>query len=202
MGRRLGIAWAARLSCGAAAAACALVLSGCGPNVDLKTVLQVSDVATGWRDAGIVQGKNKIVPSITFRLRRSTDRSLEPLALNLAFKRLAPSAPGRPPSAASEEQWDDVYIATVTFNGNETAPLSVVSDTGYTADPPQSRADMLKNSQFQDMRVHIFAKHSSSQWVEIGCLDLGLKPARYLVASVRAGRIILTLTGGGPPPHP
>ncbi|PYR55544.1 MAG: hypothetical protein DMF85_19310 [Acidobacteria bacterium] len=172
MGRRLGIAWAARLSCGAAAAACALVLSGCGPNVDLKTVLQVSDVATGWRDAGIVQGKNKIVPSITFRLRRSTDRSLEPLALNLAFKRLAPSAPGRPPSAASEEQWDDVYIATVTFNGNETAPLSVVSDTGYTADPPQSRADMLKHSQFRDMRVHLFARHGAAQWVELGQYDI------------------------------
>ena len=161
MGRRLGIAWAARLSCGAAAAACALVLSGCGPNVDLKTVLQVSDVATGWRDAGIVQGKNKIVPSITFRLRRSTDRSLEPLALNLAFKRLAPSAPGRPPSAASEEQWDDVYIATVTFNGNETAPLS-----------PQSRADMLKHSQFRDMRVHLFARHGAAQWVELGQYDI------------------------------
>jgi hypothetical protein len=31
---------------------------------------------------------------------------------------------------------------------------------------------MLKNSQFQDMRVHIFAKHSSTQWVEIATYDV------------------------------
>jgi hypothetical protein len=43
---------------------------------------------------------------------------------------------------------------------------------GYTGDPPQTRADMLKNTHFQDIRVHVFAKHSSSQWVEIGVFDL------------------------------
>jgi len=31
---------------------------------------------------------------------------------------------------------------------------------------------MLKNSQFRDIRVHLFAKHSSSQWVEIATYDL------------------------------
>jgi hypothetical protein len=48
----------------------------------------------------------------------------------------------------------------------------VRANAGYTGDPPQSRADMLKHSQFQDMRVHIYAKHSSSQWVEIAQFDL------------------------------
>ena len=43
---------------------------------------------------------------------------------------------------------------------------------GYTGDPPQSRADMLKNRYFQDVRVHVFAKHSASQWVEIATLDI------------------------------
>jgi hypothetical protein len=31
---------------------------------------------------------------------------------------------------------------------------------------------MLKNSQFRDVRVHIFAKHSASQWIEIGAYDI------------------------------
>jgi hypothetical protein len=31
---------------------------------------------------------------------------------------------------------------------------------------------MPKNSQFRDIRVHLFAKHSSSQWVEIGQFDI------------------------------
>jgi hypothetical protein len=60
----------------------------------------------------------------------------------------------------------------VPFQGNETAPLTYKINAGFTGDPPQSRADILKNSHFQDVRVHIFAKHSSSQWIEIGQYDI------------------------------
>jgi hypothetical protein len=173
MRRRLGTVRAAGLlfAC-AGTAALALAPTGCGPTVDLKTALQVADVSAGWHDAGIVQGKNKIVPSITFRLRKTTDVSLTPLALNIAFKRRPPAAPGQSPSTAGEEDWDDVYIASVTFNGNETAPMTVVSSTGYTGDPPQSRADLLRHSQFRDMRVHVFARHGSAQWAELGQYDI------------------------------
>ena len=161
----------AALAC-AAATICTLAPAGCGSNIDLKSVLQIADVVAGWHDAGIVEGKNKIVPSITFRLRTTADRSLDPLALNLAFKRLTPAAPGQPPSAGTEEAWDEVYLASVTFKGNETDPLTVVSSNGYTGDPPQSRADMLRHSQFRDMRVHIFARHGSAQWAELGQYDI------------------------------
>ena len=41
--------------------------AGCGKPVDLKQVLQVSDVSGGYHDAGLVEGRNKVVPSITFR---------------------------------------------------------------------------------------------------------------------------------------
>jgi hypothetical protein len=155
----------------AAASVCALALtllsSGCGKPVDLKQTLQVTDLTGGWFDAGVVDGRNKLVPSITFKLRKSTDDSLRPLSLNVVFKRQP--APGGPPG---EEDWEEVYLQTVSFNGNETAPLTVRPNHGYTGDPPQSRADMLKNSQFRDIRVHLFAKHSSSQWVEIGQFDI------------------------------
>jgi hypothetical protein len=60
----------------------------------------------------------------------------------------------------------------VPFNGSQSDLLTVRASAGYTGDPPQSRADILKHSQFQDVRVHIFAKHSSSQWVEIAQVDL------------------------------
>jgi len=65
-----------------------------------------------------------------------------------------------------------VFKQSVPFNGNQTDLLTVRASAGYTADPPQSRADILKHSQFQDVRVHIFAKHSSSQWVEVAQFDL------------------------------
>ena len=55
----------------------------------------------------------------------------------------------------------------VDFQGQETQPVTVRTKWGYTADPPQTRAEMLKHSQFRDMDVQIFAKQSSSQWVEL-----------------------------------
>jgi hypothetical protein len=157
----------------ASAVLLALAVSGCSRPVDLKRVVQVTGLAGGYHDAGIVDGRNKIVPSVTFRLAKSTNDTIRPLSLNIAFKKLppkgaAPSGPG----AASEEDWDEVFLQSVSFEGNQTAPLTVRATAGYTGDPPQSRADILNNSHFQDVRVHIFAKHSSSQWVEIAQYDI------------------------------
>ena len=143
-------------------------LPGCGTPVDLKQVLQVEGLTGGYRDAGIVDGRNKIVPSITFTLRKSTDRSITPLSLNLSFRKLPPPGVTPAPGSPTEEEWDDAFTQSVAFDGNVTAPLTYKINAGYTGDPPQSRADILKNSHFQDVRVHIFAKHSSSQWTEIG----------------------------------
>lgn len=151
------------------AARCVLVIAalvaGCGKPVDLKQTLSISDVSAGYFDAGIVDGRNKLVPSVTFKLNKSVDDDLRPLSLNVAFKRLSGASGG-------EEDFDESFIQGVTFNGNQTAPITVRPKAGYTGDPPQSRADMLKNSQFRDMRVHVFAKHGSAQWQEIGSVDL------------------------------
>jgi len=138
---------------------------GCSKPVDLKQMLTVTETGAGYFDAGIVDGRNKLVPSVTFKLNKSTNDDLRPLSLNVAFKRL--SGPG-----GAEDDFDEVYIQSVTFTGNQTAPITVRPKAGYTGDPPQSRADMLKNSQFRDMRVHVFAKHSSGQWTEVGAVDL------------------------------
>jgi hypothetical protein len=142
--------------------------AGCGKPVDLKQTLQLTDVRGGYRDAGIVEGRNKIVPTISFRLKKSIDSSLSPLSLNLAFKKLPPQGMTPAPGSPAEDEWDDTFSANVQFNGNDTGLLTYKLNAGYTGDPPQSRADILKNSHFQDVRVHIFAKHSSSQWTEIG----------------------------------
>ena len=143
----------------------ALLGAACSKPVDLKKTLSIADVNAGYFDAGIVDGRNKLVPSVTFTLKKSIDDDLRPLSLNVAFKRLA--APG-----AAEEDFDESFIQGITFNGNQTAPITVRPKAGYTGDPPQSRADMLKNSQFRDIRVHVFAKHGSAQWMEIGRVDL------------------------------
>jgi hypothetical protein len=149
-----------------------LLAAGCSKPVDLKQVLQVTDLSGGYHDAGIVEGRNKIVPTITFRIKKSTDDGLRPLSVNIVFKQLPKPgtavAPGQPP----ENDFDEVFKQSVPFTGDQTDLLTVQASAGYTGDPPQSRADMLKHSLFQDMRVHVFAKHSSSQWVEIAQFDL------------------------------
>jgi hypothetical protein len=136
-------------------------LPACSKPVDLKQSVQAVDVSSGWFDAGIQEGKNKLVPSVTFRLKKNADADLSSLSLNLVFT-----------AEGDTEHFDDVFVQRVPFNGNETEPITVRSKFGYTGDPPQSRADMLKNSEFRDMNVQIFAKQSSSQWVELHRLKI------------------------------
>ena len=150
----------------------AVLTTGCSSTADLKQVLQVADLAGGYHDAGIVDGRNKLVPSITFRVRKSSDEGLRAVSLNVVFKKLPPPGVTVPPGSSPEEDWDETFVQHVPFDGTQTAPLTVRTTAGYTGEPPQSRADILKHSQFQDVRVHIFAKHSASQWVEIGTIDL------------------------------
>lgn len=135
----------------------------CGPDVDVKQVVQIAEISGGWFDAGIKDGKNKLVPSVSFRVKKSVNDAFRPLSLNLAFKKVTPQG---------EEDFDDVYVQSVTFDGNQTAPMTVRTETGYTGDAPQSRAQMLQHDQFQDLRVVFFAKHSSSNWVELARFDI------------------------------
>ena len=149
-----------------------LLAAGCSKPVDLKQALQVTDVITGYHDAGVVGGKNKIVPSITFRLKKNTSDSLRPLSLNVAFKQLPAAGTAVPPGSPAENDWDERFVQSVPFEDNETKTLTFRSDPGYTADPPQTRADILQHRLFQDVRIHIFAKHSASQWVELASFDV------------------------------
>jgi len=130
--------------------------AACGKPVDLKQSLQVTDVSSGWFDAGIQAGKNKLVPSVTFKLKKNADVDLSSVSLNIAFM-----------FAGSSDHADDVYVQSVPFEGTETKPVVVRTHWGYTGDPPQTRAEMLKHTQFRDMEASIFAKQSSSQWVEL-----------------------------------
>jgi hypothetical protein len=134
----------------------AALMSACGPPVDLKQSLQVTDVSSGYFDAGVQAGKNKLVPSVTFKLKKGADVKLSSVSLNVGFL-----------FAGTTDHADDVYVQSVPFEATETKPITVRTQWGYTGDPPQSRAEMLKNSQFRDMEVQIFAKQSSSQWIEL-----------------------------------
>jgi hypothetical protein len=146
---------------------CLLVLlaavPGCGPKVDLKDALTVTELSGGWYDAGIVDGKNKLVPSITFRLEKEVEESVGPVALSVLFKRLV---------GGTEEEFEDVYLQRVAFDeGDRTRVLTVRPETGYTGEAPQTRAEMLQNSLFVDVRALVFVRQGST-WIELARYDL------------------------------
>ena len=133
-----------------------LALSACSPRVDLKEAMQVTDVSTGWFDAGIVDGKNKLVPSISFRLVNTAEADLDAVGLNVVFR-----------LADNDEIHEEIFKQRVPFDNKQTELIIVRSQNGFTGDPPQTRLEMLQHSQFRDMDVVIMARQTSAQWVEL-----------------------------------
>ena len=105
-----------------------LSLSACGPRVELKEALQVTDVSTGWFDAGVVDGKNKLVPSITFRLKNTSGGELPYVSMNVVFRNLV-----------TNETHEEVFKQRVPFENKQTELIIVRSQNGFTGDPPQTR---------------------------------------------------------------
>jgi hypothetical protein len=133
--------------------------TGCGPTVDLTKGLQVLDVTSGWHDEGIVNGRNKLVPSVTFKLKNVSDQTLSSLQMNALFRRINEA-----------EEWGSGFLPEPAPQGlapdAESAPLTIRSNRGYTGE--EARADMLKNKYFVDAKVELFAKYGSAQWARIG----------------------------------
>ena len=141
----------------------ALAGSGsCSQPVDFKQALEVTDVSGGWYDFGIVDGKNKLVPSMSFRIRKRPEVPVRSLSLNVHFKKIVS------PDRKEEAELDEVFLQNVEFSeGHQTPLLTVRPEHGYTGDSPQTRAQMLEHSQFQDVRTRVFAKQSSTTWVPL-----------------------------------
>ena len=136
----------------------ALTVIGCGKPVDLRTDLQVLDVSSGWRDGGVVNGQNRLVPSISFRLKNLSSQQLNILQVNAVFRRVN-----------DEEEWGSGFMTVAGSEG--LAPgassqlLTISSQHGYTGIEPEQV--MLQNSQFVDAKVHLSAKYGSIQLVRV-----------------------------------
>ncbi len=140
-----------------------LVASSCSEPIDFTQAVEMTDVSSGWYDAGVVNGRNKIVPSVTLRFRNKTSAELDRISVNALFR----AADGK-----ESELDNDVFVQRVEFEGDRTPLVTLRPQNGYTAEPPQSRADMLKHSEFRDMRVQILVKQGSTQWTNIGWVDV------------------------------
>jgi hypothetical protein len=137
----------------------ASIAAGCAKPIDLTQALQVQDVSSGWQDAGLQDGKNKLVPSVTFKMKNASAEPLNVLQVNAVFKRVN-----------DDNEWSSQFVPV---NGSEglapgatSQPVVVNAPLGYTGTDP--RQQMLANSQFVDAKVQLFAKYGSANWTRIG----------------------------------
>lgn len=137
----------------------ALATAACSPTIDLKASLQVQEVSTGWADLGVVNGQNKIVPSITFKFKNVGSQPITTLQANVIFRRVG-----------EDEEWGAGFLRVAGSEGlaagASSQTLTVSSQLGYTGTEP--RTQMLANKQFVDARAQVFAKYASTQWTLIG----------------------------------
>jgi len=136
------------------------ICAGCTPPVDLTSGLQIKSVNTGWFDAGIVNGQNKLVPSVTFTIKNVSNQKLVALQINAVFRRVT-----------EKDEWGAGFLMVSGSEGlapgMEAGPLTIRSQLGYTGSE-QTREDMLRNSHFVDAEVELFAKYASEQWKRVG----------------------------------
>ena len=133
--------------------------SGCTRSVDVQQALAIIDVHTGWFDAGIINGQNKLVPSISLKLQNKDSDTVGGVQINAIFRRV-----GEP------DGWGEHYVQAIDRNGIAPGALSpqivLRSNLGYTG--AQSRLEMLNNAQFVDARGDIFGKQGRGGWVKLG----------------------------------
>jgi len=138
--------------------ACAVVLSACD-NREVENVVKVTDVETGWYDAGVVDGQNKLVPSVSFRLQNVTTDPIESVQVNAVFHQVT-----------EDLAWGDRLIRGVGSDGLAGGAtgntLIVRGPRGFTSTVP--RQEMLKHKEFVDVKVNRFARHGSRTWQKIG----------------------------------
>lgn len=124
---------------------------GCTPNIDLSKALAVTDVFSGWYDFGVVDGKNKLVPSISFRLQNVGDVPVRRVQVMVSFWQ-----DGADGDLESREVTgigaDDVAP------GQSGEPVLVRSSVGYTIEQP--RNELFTHSMFKDFTVKLFAKRA------------------------------------------
>src|SRR5262245_14945383 len=99
--------------------------SACGPAIDLKQGLQIELVSTGWFDAGIVDGKNKLVPTVSFKVKNTSNQRLSVLQVNALFHRVS-----------EPDEWGSGLMTVAGSEGlapgASSAVLTIKSQLGYT----------------------------------------------------------------------
>jgi hypothetical protein len=132
----------------------------CSRNREVEKDLKIVETRTGWYDAGIVDGKNKIVPSMAFKLENVSSEEISRVQVNAIFHRINET-----------EAWGEHFAPAIGSEGLKPGAVGneivLRGNLGYTS-PDQSRAQILADRRFVDVKVELFGKHGSRTWVKMG----------------------------------
>ena len=145
------------------AVAFATCAAACGPDINLTKALELTVTESGYFDAGIVDGKTHLLPSLTFALHNTTDASIS--SVQLLFSYYQDGADGEFDSTQATGVGPEGVAA-----GQSTAPVVVRSPHGYTLEG--ARADFFTNSLYKDVIVKIFAKKRAG-YMPLGEFKIG-----------------------------
>jgi hypothetical protein len=139
----------------------AMAVAGCSRNIEVEKVIRVTDIHTGWYDAGIQPDRmNKLVPSISLRLENLSAEAIRSVQLVAIFRQVSE------PTVA----WGEHYARAIDRDGlapgSSTKPIVLRSNLGYTGSQP--RMQMLQNREFVDAKVEVFARHGSRALAKLG----------------------------------
>ena len=89
----------------------ALSLAACGggSGLPISKLVQPVDVKTGWFDAGIEDGKNKLVPTVMLTLKNVSGEQVANVQLNAVIRRVGET-----------EEWGGAYQKVI---GNDLTPV-------------------------------------------------------------------------------
>jgi len=145
-------------------------LAACTPQIDLNKDIAITDVTSGWYDAGIVKDpegeKNKLVPAISFRLKNTTsDTTISGVQINAVYRLVN----------EKDKEWGTTWVYGITSQaplkpGATTDPLVLRGDRAYLGLQP--RLQMLQNRDFVDAIVDLMAKYDAQQWTKLGTFPI------------------------------
>lgn len=128
--------------------AASLPAGGCQA-VDLATQAQIVDVQSGYYDMGLVNGKTKLVPNVTVRIRNAGADTLNGFQISASFWR-----------TGEDGQRDELQLPHLVAKGlapgATSDPVLLRANFGYTLDG--ARADFFTNSGFADFTIKVFGK--------------------------------------------
>ena len=139
-------------------AALVVMVAGCGRSASVPEAIEVYEVTTGYDDGGQESGQNRLLPTISFKVRNKANRLIHSVQFNAVFRVI-----GDPEELGAQLVWGIDYDGLAP--GATTGPFVLRSSFGYSGE--QARVDMFQHEGFQDVQVELFAKQGGDQWVKL-----------------------------------